>query len=489
MGGVHHKWKPIEDLPADWESLRRPNLHALAEVWKEYSQKMKDSPALKEFLVKLKRQWAIETGQIERLYDLDRGVTKTLIEQGLHASLIPSSASEKSPEYVANLLNDQHEIVDGLFQGVTGERPITTSYIKQLHQVLMKHQDTTKAYDSLGREMEVKVLKGEWKKHPNSPTRADGTVHEYCPPDHVASEMDRLVAMHHKHCEMGVPPEIEAAWLHHRFVQIHPFQDGNGRMARILSTVILLRAQWLPLIVMRDQWKRYIDALEFADSGSLEDLVAFFCKEIQDGLLRACGVSDEIEMPDKSVDELIQEIQRQNETQKTTILSDAVIKAADEVCNSVFQAFSRLSKKISSETGVDVKVTRTKIGEMNPKEMDLGTYVDVSHLESVAKDFNLSIGLAKYGLWISCCIYDLLPIEITFSLYGVGRSDLGLLVGAFYLTSQDRRQAVIVSRTPVILNEEALIITKDFMTFNRDVVSKWIDESIKNGMNYWMRHR
>ena len=43
-------------------------------------------------------------------------------------------------------------------------------------------------------------------------------------------------------------PEVEAAWLHHRFGQIHPFQDGNGRVARALATMIFLRAGFVPLV-------------------------------------------------------------------------------------------------------------------------------------------------------------------------------------------------------------------------------------------------
>jgi Fic family protein len=48
---------------------------------------------------------------------------------------------------------------------------------------------------------------------------------------HVAAEMDKLVELHREHRAAGVAPEVESAWLHHRFTQIHPFQDGNGRVA------------------------------------------------------------------------------------------------------------------------------------------------------------------------------------------------------------------------------------------------------------------
>lgn len=70
-----------------------------------------------------------------------------------------------------------------------------------------------------------------------------------------------------------VPPEVEAAWLHQRFAQIHPFQDGNGRVARALASLVFLRAGWFPLVVHRDDRGEYIDCLEQADSGDLSALV------------------------------------------------------------------------------------------------------------------------------------------------------------------------------------------------------------------------
>ena len=50
----------------------------------------------------------------------------------------------------------------------------------------------------------------------------------------------------------GVPVEVEAAWLHHRFTQIHPYQDGNGRVARALASLLFIKAGWFPVVVTRD---------------------------------------------------------------------------------------------------------------------------------------------------------------------------------------------------------------------------------------------
>lgn len=46
-------------------------------------------------------------------------------------------------------------------------------------------------------------------------------------------------------------PLLTAAWLHHRFTQIHPFEDGNGRVVRALLTWHLVREDYLPVVVKR----------------------------------------------------------------------------------------------------------------------------------------------------------------------------------------------------------------------------------------------
>lgn len=108
---------------------------------------------------------------------------------------------------------------------------------------------------------------------------ADGSVLEACPAGEVAAEMDRLMAMHLAHESMEVPPEVEAAWLHHLLTRIRPFKTGNGRVARYVASHPFLRAGWLPLSIARDDRMHYLRALELADRGNLRALVRFFVLE------------------------------------------------------------------------------------------------------------------------------------------------------------------------------------------------------------------
>ena len=113
--------------------------------------------------------------------------------------------------------------------------------------------------------------------------------------------------MHSKHDARGVPVEVEAAWLHHRFAQIHPFADGNGRVARAIASLVLIKADWFPLVVKRDDWSRYVDGLEKADQGDLRPLVTMFVEGQRNTLILATEAAYDIR-PISSTDDAIKAV-------------------------------------------------------------------------------------------------------------------------------------------------------------------------------------
>ena len=187
--------------------------------------------------------------------------------------------------------------MDGLFDFVGGSRKITTSYIKELHAALVQNQDTATGVDQFGNKIEVHLLKGKYKNRPNNPTRSDGKgTHQYCPPEQTASEMDNLIKMNNDYTAKKIAPEVRAAWLHHRFTQIHPFQDGNGRVARCLATLIFIRAGGFPLTIrdINGERDRYLDALEAADHGDLQPLISIFTTSQRREIIKAISISREV---------------------------------------------------------------------------------------------------------------------------------------------------------------------------------------------------
>src|SRR6185312_8958801 len=115
-----YKWKEIADLPADLDSLRDRELEALFEAWLAEKDRFEDAD-VRAFSNRLNREWAIETGVIEGVYQLDRGVTQTLIDRGIDSSFIPHYGSDRNPELVTQMIQAHAGVLEGLFDFVKGE--------------------------------------------------------------------------------------------------------------------------------------------------------------------------------------------------------------------------------------------------------------------------------------------------------------------------------------------------------------------------------
>ncbi|MCP4717750.1 MAG: Fic family protein, partial [Deltaproteobacteria bacterium] len=68
-------------------------------------------------------------------------------------------------------------------------------------------------------------------------------------------------------------PVIQAALAHFEFVSIHPFVDGNGRTARLLMNLILIKNGYAPAIILKNDRKQYYAALEKANAGKVDDFI------------------------------------------------------------------------------------------------------------------------------------------------------------------------------------------------------------------------
>ena len=317
---IAHKWQPISPLSGDCE-YDFSEIDSLQRQWIAYRQEREaGSPgAFRAFRERLTRSWAIETGIIEGLYTLDRGMTETLVTRGISADLIERSATDKDPHELANILTDHQDTVDGVYAEIRAGRPISRSAIRQIHQTLTGNQPTFRAMNRFGQWFDAELRRGEFKTLPNNPTRPDGTIHEYCPPEHVDSELDNLLTWYNLYLQDSerYHPLLTAAWLHHRFTQIHPFQDGNGRVVRALLTWHLIRENYLPVVVKRDDRASYIGTLESADGGNLVPLIDLLAGLQRRTVLEALGEPEPTESTgalDQVLNHVVAQISRQNST-------------------------------------------------------------------------------------------------------------------------------------------------------------------------------
>jgi Fic family protein len=290
-------WSPIEPLSLEEKQIDVEEFSSLARVWMEARRRLESEQPqqLEEFYVRLRRSWAIETGILENLYYIDRNTTKTLIDRGFYEELISDISSEQEPARVLAMLRDHLSAGDMLEELTSEERPLTTGFIKELQAVLTQNQAATEAVDSLGRAVKVQPVRGEWKTQPNWRQLSSGENRYFCPPEQVQGQMDDLITYLAWHQEEGVNVAILAAWLHHRFTYIHPFQDGNGRVARALVNYIFVKAGLFPAVVKRDEKLSYLDALEAADNGDLRPLVSLLATKQTEAIKQALSLTETAE--------------------------------------------------------------------------------------------------------------------------------------------------------------------------------------------------
>lgn len=94
------------------------------------------------------------------------------------------------------------------------------------------------------------------------------------------------------------PVEL-ASWTHNRFVQIHPFTDGNGRTARLLMNWILLRGKFPPVVIEARNKEQYYSVIEAADKGDHKPFASFLAHQLleQYTILKPDAVSTKGEKP------------------------------------------------------------------------------------------------------------------------------------------------------------------------------------------------
>lgn len=133
--------------------------------------------------------------------------------------------------------------------------------ILRMHRILVKDTDTEIGY----------------KKVPNFLV---GKRVKTTPPEKVYAEMTKLIDFCNSSRDMH--PLMLSALAHGKFEQIHPFEDGNGRVGRFLVNVILVNNGYPPLIIRKTTRESYLHALEDYDGGYAGTLKRFFLEKYKE---------------------------------------------------------------------------------------------------------------------------------------------------------------------------------------------------------------
>ncbi|MCP4714558.1 MAG: Fic family protein [Deltaproteobacteria bacterium] len=214
---------------------------------------------------KLKMEWTYDSNAIEGS-TLTLGETIFFLREGLTVEGKPLKDFLDARNHV--------DAIDFMYDVVSDQRPVSEGLIKEVNALLLKGVEYTDAVDPSGKKTKKKATPGQYKKAPNTVIQLDGTIYEYTDPLHVTAEMEALISW------INVKVDSEHGLLtgtvaHHNIARIHPFDDGNGRVARMLMNLIFMKKGLPPAVIRNELRRQYLDALSRADKGDMEPFVLF----------------------------------------------------------------------------------------------------------------------------------------------------------------------------------------------------------------------
>ena len=159
------------------------------------------------------------------------------------------------------------------------EHPLTEKFIRELNKIILVRPFWKEAITPDGLFTRKKIGIGSYKTSPNSVRLKNGNIHEYASPEETPAKMHELIEWYHIN-ETVLHPVRLAAEFHYRFVCIHPFDDGNGRVARLVMNYILMKSDLPPVVIKSDDKEAYLTALQKADLGDTEAIVNYIARQL-----------------------------------------------------------------------------------------------------------------------------------------------------------------------------------------------------------------
>ena len=163
------------------------------------------------------------------------------------------------------------------------KRQIYEKDIRELNQICLKEPFYKKARTPDGQSTTKKIIPGQYKKQPNHVVTQTGEIFYFATPEETPARMEELIKWTQEWLKKSKEEQYKTlvsflAELHHRFICTHPFDDGNGRVVRLLLAYVLVCLDFLPMVL--NNREQYIKAIQFADTGNITHLENLFSANI-----------------------------------------------------------------------------------------------------------------------------------------------------------------------------------------------------------------
>ncbi len=219
-------------------------------------------------------------------------------------------------------------------------RPLTEADIKNLNRIILVKPFWKEAITVDGQQTGRQINIGNYKETPNHVRLTNGEQFYFASVVDTPILMGELIEWYRAEEQKNeLEPVALAALLHYKFVRIHPFDDGNGRIARLLMNYVLYRHNLPPVVIKSAEKKDYLAALNSADVGNINSFIEYIAKQLIWSLeLSIKAANGESVDEDDDIDKEISLWKRLTSTK-----TDEILYRNDEI---IYQLYSNCIKEM-----------------------------------------------------------------------------------------------------------------------------------------------
>lgn len=237
-----------------------------------------DPDAEGRIMQKFRLDWNYHSNNLEG-NSLTYGETKALILFGITAQGKPLKDHFE--------ITGHNEAINWVLNLVKGETELTEVFIRELHTLVLKEASYKEALTPDGNPTRRKIEVGKYKTQPNHVITVTGETFYFASPEETAAKMQELVKWFRtEKTKTDLNPIVLSTLFHYRFIRIHPFDDGNGRVARILMNFILMQFGYLPVIIDTEDKENYYRVLTLADADQLDPFVEYIAANLVESFVK-----------------------------------------------------------------------------------------------------------------------------------------------------------------------------------------------------------
>lgn len=416
---------------------------------------------------KFRLWWTYHSNAIEG-NTLTQGETEMFLMEGLTAKGKPLKDHLD--------LRGHSNAINYLLGFIHDQEVLTEAAIRKLHEILLVEPYQVQAITPDGLPTMKTVALGQYKTQPNHVRTPTGETHYYASPEETPAKMDDLMTWYRDEIAKGAMHCVEmAARFHHQFTAIHPFDDGNGRMSRLLMNLMLMQAGYPPTVIRLSERDQYLAVLRRADRDEHDDFLNFIAEHVVSSLelfIRA-AMGEEIHEPTDLEKEIallkikLQHIEEPEhlcvDVQQELFRNSIDPLFTETMCRakSLSELFSECVVKIEEEIGNQSYSTR-----IEDKSMSLDSFLEQplsSLLIAARDDWHL-----EPEIWIEDIVIQRLCVVLEFRGFKKARFDTFNLLASIDITFEPLKYHLLfpdVTQPPLI----------DFFNYSNGEPGKFIE--------------